>query len=500
MKMKKIVAVAVAMVLTINITGLDNDAYGAAKTPPKPNVATEAANNNKPANKPVKPGSGTNKGTELTNIRVGGDKKYTRVVMDLTSGKKYNYHLENNNTRLVINVDGVYTAMKAAPATKRGAIKDLILATYGDTVQLIVDMKIPAPVKVYSLKNPDRIVIDLINEYEEESLNKLEEGLLQGKYVRFDSRGMLTAYMLDIDPKKFNIKMVLPHGNVSAGLDRLSSISRNYEAIAAINGGYFDWSGKFLIGDVRINGTTAGMVDKSRTGLIKKPDGSYDIGRGNYEGTVTVHGQSISFWGVNSPRGENAVILYNGLYGQRTETNEFGKEFVIRKGMVQAINQGNSEIPADGVVVSVHGKSQEYFANVKVGDRAVISETLGEEVADDADFYGAGPQLVKNGVVSVTSQQEDIAADIANGRAPRTAVGIKENGNILLLVVDGRQSHSIGATLAEMGQLLVKYGAVKGVNYDGGGSSEMVVKDRTVNQPSDGGERRIGNALIVVRK
>ena len=151
-------------------------------------------------------------------------------------------------------------------------------------------------------------------------------------------------------------------------------------------------------------------------------------------------------------------------------------------------------------MVSVHGQSQAYFNGVKVGDAAIITESLGDGIGAKDDFYGAGPQLVANGVVSVTSQAEHIANDIANGRAPRTAVGIKSDGHILLMVADGRQSHSIGASLVEMGQLMVKYGAVKAVNYDGGGSSEMVVNNRIVNRPSDGNERSIGNALLVFKK
>ena len=485
MKLKKILTGLMVMAVALSLT-----LYGTA---PVEGATGNSIQKSVTAEKVIK-------GTELKNIRVGGDAKHTRIVMDLSSAKKINYAFENNNTRLVINIDGVYTAMKAAPDTNRGAVKDLILATYGDTVQLIVDMKVPVPVKVYPLKNPDRVVIDLINEYEEETSNQVEAGLLYGKYVRFDSRGMLTAYTLEVDPQKFDIRMVLPGGEVTQGLGKLSTIAQKYNAVAAVNGGYFDWSGTFLIGDIRINGTTVGMVPEERSGLINKKDGRYDVGQASYSGTVSINGQGISFWGVNSPRGKDAVILYNRLYGTHTGTNEFGKEFVIRHNSVAAINNGNSEIPSDGAVVSVHGQSLEYFKNVRVGDRAEIIESFGEAIPDNVDFYGAGPQLVKNGRVDVTSYNEGIANDIANGRAPRTAVGIKPNGHVILMVVDGRQSHSIGATLPEMGQLLIKYGADRGVNFDGGGSSEMVINNQIVTSPSGGTERKIGNALVVVRK
>ncbi|WP_297963685.1 phosphodiester glycosidase family protein [uncultured Anaerovibrio sp.] len=486
---KKMTAVILAAALAMHAAGWgESVSYGAPKTiVNKPAVQTKQS---------VKQDSA---GTVLHNIRVGDNATYTRVVLDLSNAKKYSTVYENNNTRLVINIDGVSTKLTEAPAG-RGAVKDLILGKYGDTLQVIVDMQAAMPNKVYTLKYPNRIVIDINKEYEEESLNQVEEGLLKGKYVRVDGRGMLTAYMLDVDPAKFDVTMALGAGKVSSGLRKLTSIASSNGAVAGVNGGYFDWSGDFLIGDIRINGKTAGIGTQNRTGLIKRKDGSYDIGRGNYSGAMKVNGRSISFWGVNCPRGTDSIVMYNSLYGNTTGTNEFGTEYVVVNGRVQAINKGNSVIPANGTVVSVHGQSQAYFAGIKVGDRAVIEEGFGPEVGDAPDFYGAGPQLVANGQVSVASNAEQFGNDVAGGRAPRTAVGLKDNGHLLLMVVDGRQSHSIGASLTEMGQLLVKYGAVKGFNLDGGGSSEMIVNNQIVNSPSEGVERRIGNAVLVKRK
>ncbi|ORU00966.1 hypothetical protein D081_0414 [Anaerovibrio sp. JC8] len=491
---KKIAAAFLAAAFTLNLAGFaDSSAYGAAKK-----------NNNRPGvqtTQSVKPGQAVQNGRQslLNNIRVGDNAKYTRVVLDLTNAKKYKTAYENNNTRLVITIDGISTPLAAAPAG-RGAVKNLILGKYGDTLQVIVDMQAAMPNKVYTLQYPNRIVIDINKEYEEESLDKVEDGLMSGKYVRVDGRGMLTAYMLDIDPSKFDVTMALGAGKVSSGLRKLSTIASSNGAVAGVNGGYFDWSGDFLIGDIRINGKTAGIGTQNRTGLIKRKDGSYDIGRGSYSGGVNVNGRSISFWGVNCPRGTDAIIMYNSLYGYSTGTNEFGTEYVIVNGRVQAINKGNSVIPANGVVVSVHGQSQAYFAGIKIGDKLTVEEGFGPEVGDAPDFYGAGPQLVANGRVSVASSAEQFGNDVAAGRAPRTAVGLKDNGHLLLMVVDGRQSHSIGASLTEMGQLLVKYGAVKGFNLDGGGSSEMILNNRIVNSPSEGVERRIGNAMLVMRK
>jgi exopolysaccharide biosynthesis protein len=105
--------------------------------------------------------------------------------------------------------------------------------------------------------------------------------------------------------------------------------------------------------------------------------------------------------------------------------------------------------------------------------------------------------LVKNGGVYLTTKIEQFPPDIASGRAPRTALGLTKDGHVLLVVVDGRQKHSVGFSLLELALFMQEAGAVDALNLDGGGSSEMVVNGKVVNKPSDGRERRVGDAFVV---
>ncbi len=91
------------------------------------------------------------------------------------------------------------------------------------------------------------------------------------------------------------------------------------------------------------------------------------------------------------------------------------------------------------------------------------------------------------------------AEGFAAARHPRTAVGVRADGRILLVTVDGRQPElSVGMTIAELASLLIELGAVEAVNMDGGGSTAMVVRGEVVNSPSDlTGERAVGDALLV---
>ena len=435
----------------------------------------------------------------LSNIRYGDNNTRLRIVLDLSASANYSVSRENNDTRLVVNLNNIATTLQGAPDLRSNVVKDIILGTYGsDTVQLIVDMKAPMEAKVYTMANPYRLVIDIQKEYEEMQPRQIMPGLNYTRYLRVDNRGMLTAYVLE-DRSKFDLQLVLAGDSIASGRQKLRGIASAHQAVAAINGGYFALDGS-LIGNTRINGQTAGTTYFNRTSLGFMPDGTLKLATSQYYGVVEIAGQKVYLSGVNCPRGENNTILYNSLFGNYTGTNEFGKEYVVQNGKVIAINQANSFIPVDGQVISVHGTAQDAFAKVRIGDRVTVGENFGSELDSASTIVGAGPELLRNGQLHVTAVPEQFPADIAKGRAPRTALGIKADGKIILMVIDGRQSHSIGTTLTETAQLLQKFGAVNGFNLDGGGSSEMVLQGQILNSPSDGGERPVGSGLILTRR
>jgi exopolysaccharide biosynthesis protein len=84
-------------------------------------------------------------------------------------------------------------------------------------------------------------------------------------------------------------------------------------------------------------------------------------------------------------------------------------------------------------------------------------------------------------------------------RHPRTAAGFNDR-EIILVTVDGRQpGWSVGMTMTELAHLMQRLGCTEAVNLDGGGSTTAWAQQFILNRPSDGGERSIANALLVVR-
>ncbi len=116
---------------------------------------------------------------------------------------------------------------------------------------------------------------------------------------------------------------------------------------------------------------------------------------------------------------------------------------------------------------------------------------------------GGGPVLVENGQRRVTWTPEVFfGSGIGDTTAlqPRTAVGYTETGELLLVVVDGRQQASSGMTLLELADLFIGLGAVEALNLDGGGSSTLVAAGTLVTRPEGGTfERQVASALVLAR-
>lgn len=118
--------------------------------------------------------------------------------------------------------------------------------------------------------------------------------------------------------------------------------------------------------------------------------------------------------------------------------------------------------------------------------------------ANAVDLVGGTPQLVVDGGLAVAGDLDGDGSSFFQ-RQPRTAVGVTSDGTMLLVVVDGRQpGYSVGMTLRELSSFMLSLGARNAMNLDGGGSSAMWVNGLVVNQPSDGSERVIADALVVL--
>ena len=307
----------------------------------------------------------------------------------------------------------------------------------------------------------------------------------------------IQAYLVSMEPGARYQLLPFSAAGAYNGRGRVSQFAAQNKLIAAINASYFDTDG-WVIGCIKNQGQMMAMDDEPRSGYVLKngnPDIVQDI---NYYGTLDLpNGQHLVLKGMNRARISDDLVLYNSFFAPSTKTNQWGREIKIVNNRVTAISTaGNMVITPGSSVISGHGASAAALAQLRVGVRVTMSETLGNSAADAAEtVVSGGPLLVEHGRVQVRVAEEKIPADIAKGRAPRTALGIKKDGTLLMVVVDGRSNNSAGLTLTELATYMLRLGAREAVNFDGGGSSVMAINGQVVNKPSDGRERTVSVGL-----
>lgn len=163
--------------------------------------------------------------------------------------------------------------------------------------------------------------------------------------------------------------------------------------------------------------------------------------------------------------------------------------------------QGNGSMPNSAIVSgsTVYCQGQGIgagFVGIDENDILQVGFSSVTELTDRKirDGAGYGPVLVVNG----DTVEEDL---LNSGLNPRTAIGQRSDGAILLLVIDGRQPNSLGATYADEAEIMIRFGAVNACNLDGGSSSLLWFNGEYVNNcASVIGIRPIPTSFVVLKE
>ncbi|MEK6321568.1 MAG: phosphodiester glycosidase family protein [Acidobacteriota bacterium] len=340
--------------------------------------------------------------------------------------------------------------------------------------------------------------------------------ITRGHKSENEASGPWLINLLRVDLKQVDLRIAhaLDEG---VGLETTSSLAARYRAIAAVNAGFFRTTGTYrgessgvLVLDGKL--ISEPIDGRAAFGLIKKSRGTQLIfGHLKFSGDLgSVGGRRSTISGINRPRGADELIVYTPEFHRTTLTTPDGVELIARRNKVIRVRdgEGSSAIPLDGFVISACGRAREWvLANLRIGSLVRLDSKLVPLESDptgswkQASFIaGGGPQLIKEGSVVITFEEEKIAAKFVSDRHPRTAIARLKDGNMLIATVDGRQpGTSVGMSLFELASLLLEFGGLDGINLDGGGSTTMVVNGKLVNNPSDPpGERPVSDAMLIL--
>ena len=437
----------------------------------------------------------------LDKVRHHADQDSFRIVLELSSIPAYTVSVTETPHQVEIELPDTVNRSAVGQLSFVDPFIDKLrfVDLGGGRFKAVVSLKLPVLPKVSMLSSPNRLVIDLLKNYQSRSEYVIAPGLIYREFLAGRSAGPVRAHLLEVDFKAgYALRPVLSNDSV-AGIEALSEMAARSQAVAMVNGPYYMRSGEIL-GLLKIDQMLVSTPDTPRTSFGVLPDGKIIFDSPAFTGHVELPDKTkIPIDGVNRGRGESELILYNTYYAYWTLTAGGGREFLVRDGRIVDIRNDNSVISEGTVVLSASGRQAWLMADLKIGDPLKIVQTLGPVWDKVTQAVGAGPCLVKNGEIYMTTLGEEFGSDVAGGRAPRTALGITKDGKALLVVVDGRSRSSVGYTLLELARFMLEQGAVEAMNLDGGGSSQMIIGSQIVNAPSDGRERRLGAGIAVVK-
>lgn len=328
------------------------------------------------------------------------------------------------------------------------------------------------------------------------------------------------------------ISWAIPNGNgikpstlLQAAAD-FEATYPDYQVIAGINNDYFgsNASGVFSMRNTSVvdgvvfyqrsqyNQMYGLAIKENNEYILTKPGGQIEISENYYldvydaTGVYVIDTYELSGFNSTPAQGETTVIYEkevqaNGfeIFEIETTCNSRVESVYYFEGKYSATVEATT---TESVAVAT--------ANLKVanaiesGAKIRIYKTTAGAYADYDYVLGCPAQTMKDGTILSVEEIKDYGYDHVSLRHPRTSIGFKEDGTMVIMVVDGRQADKgmDGVSERENALLLKNLGCVNSFNFDGGGSSTFAVLingELTVtNSPSDGGLRSDANHLLVV--
>lgn len=346
-----------------------------------------------------------------------------------------------------------------------------------------------------------KLLIILLNLFFISNLSFAENGIYHKRQTFYFGHRPVVVNSILIPPKA-KYKLKLTYGNKTINtLQRVICFAKDSDAHAAINASFFKPNDGTPLGlsimDKKL--ITGPLFQRSVFGITR--DDKYKIDKVSLLGHVTFGKRAVRLNNINQPvTSKTGLYLYNAYWGNKTpKTSTDYFHITICKNRIQKISKTPSEIPSNGYVLVGYYK---LFLNTPLTKRQKIKYdyALQPYYWNKMKYaFAAGPYLVKNGERLI--DKEKFSSIFLWSKAPRTAIGIREDGTVILVTVDGRQRGiSEGVSLTELANIMLKFKAYNAMNLDGGSSTQMVIKNRLVNIPSNKVGARVTNAIIVVKK
>lgn len=334
----------------------------------------------------------------------------------------------------------------------------------------------------------------------------------------FSGNNRLQSFGFEYTPNS-SVTPIVEYGNKLYGMSTINNVVKHaenngYNVIGAVNADFFNTSTGIPTGIVIKNGSLISS-DGMWNGVAFSEDGTAYAGAPKMTANMVsqLTGATYPIYAINKDRTGNGITLLGGAYSNTSQTTLGGTVAILEKSDPSPLSFGTQAVftvkSVEWLKGSVELSDTQYImtyndsykgsvdlASLTPGETLVLEMSADEHFENALFATGGGDMLVVDGQITEYAKTE---------KAPRTVMGIKDDGSFKIWAVDGRQSvTSTGMSLLDCANLLLKDGYNTVINLDGGGSTALSVQlpgdtdPYIVNSPSDGTPRKCATYILFV--
>jgi flagellar hook assembly protein FlgD len=340
-------------------------------------------------------------------------------------------------------------------------------------------------------------------------------GVMYDHTRQWTAGGPVSMYVITA-PKPgglYSLNALLSNETIT-GRETVSSMERDVSSRSTtigVNGDFFNWKGGWPSGLLMQGGVVEHHPADNRAAVGIDTSGTLHVDRVPWSAYWRAPDSNTYPIGqVNEPPRMNRDALFTPVWGTSTPALK-GAAAVLRPfppavpyrdlstTVTAVVSNSAVAIPRDGAVLVARGDAaSDLLAEAAVGTPLTVRLALRPDWSAVTDAVSGGPTLVQNGR-PIADADEALTPVQLRGRDPRTAIGQRRDGTIVMVAVDGREpGWSIGISNWDLALTLIRYGCVTGFALDSGGSTTVAFEGRVLNRPSDPtGERAVSEALVI---
>lgn len=426
--------------------------------------------------------------TQIRAIRQGEQPWGQRIVVELSGDTPW--QLDRQDDRWLVSLD---TTIYKGIANRLPPSKLWTIEASTEGVQLFLNLPVSQTPRVYTLSAPDRLVIDIgVDPISDREILWMPGIRWRQQMVEVrESRFPVVWLEVDRHRSELEFKPIWTNPDSQVGIAPLQETAARWDAIAAINAGFFNRNTELSLGAIRRDDRWYSSPILHRGAIGWDAVGNIEIDRLTLqEELITAEGQRIPLGYLNSGYAQGGASRYTPEWGETYTPIGDREILVVVEGdrATQHIKGGLAgetpvPIPANGYLLALRD-APDLVNSFPVGIQLALEQTTQPASFDRySQILAAGPLLVKDSQIVLDAIAERFNPYFAKGRASRSAIGVTKTGQFLLVILRP-DATGRGATLWETAAVMQQLGAVDALNLDGGSSASLYLGGQLVDRVS----------------